>query len=132
MRDSDSATSKFVAWTAPLRAVSTSTLALVGFTVFLSGLFVLAAAGTRYPLLTYVFVLGAAALLRLPLLAVTGLVAASETLVGRAWANGLRRLTWGERTSRGTATRALRYGAVLWLANGAAFWVATLLSQLEP
>lgn len=121
--------SRAAAWLAPLRSASTAALAFVGFTLFVSGLFVLVAAGSRYPWLTYLLVLGGAAALAAPLLLVGALVSGSEALLGRAWANGLRPLALEERTRRGTAARGLRYGAVLWLANGAAFWLATAAAQ---
>lgn len=110
--------------------VSTATLAIVGGSLFLSGLFVLAAAGHAYPWLTHLFILGSAVLLSLPLLGITALVAGSEALVGRAWANGLHRLGRPERGLRATSVRALRYASVLWAANGAAMWLATLLAQM--
>ena len=124
------AASRLALWATPLRRAGTPALAFVGFTLFVSGLFVLVAAGSRYPWLTYLFVLGGAAALAAPLLFVTALVAASEALLGRAWANGLRPLAVEERAWRATARRGLRYGAVLWLANGAAFWLATVVAQL--
>ena len=131
MREGGSSMSRLAVWMAPIRGTATSTLALVGFALFVSGLFALVAAGTRYPLATYLVVVVGAALLALPLLAVTALVAASEAVLGRAWANGLRVLGPEERRARSTAARALRYGAVLWLANGAAFWLATVLAQFS-
>jgi len=109
---------------------STATLAVVGNTLFMSGLFVLAAAGHAYPPLTHVFILVSAFLLSLPLLGVTALVAGSEALLGRAWANGLQPLEAEGRGGRATSIRAVRYAAVLWLANGAAMWLATLVAQL--
>ncbi|MSQ30464.1 MAG: hypothetical protein EXR64_00325 [Dehalococcoidia bacterium] len=81
-------------------------------------------------MLTNLFILGAAVVLSLPLLAITVVVAGSEALLGRAWANGLHRLAGGDRRLRATSIRALRYASVLWTANGAAMWLATLLAQL--
>jgi len=104
-------------------------MALVGSTLFVSGLFVLAATGHAYPWLTHLFILGSAVLLSLPLLGLTALVAASEAVAGRAWANGLYRLGRPERGARATAVRALRYASVLWMANGLAMWLATILAQ---
>ena len=108
---------------------STPPLAIVGSSLFVSGLFVLAAAGHTYPWLTYLLILGSAVLLSLPLLAITLVVASSEALLGRAWANGLHPLGTAERRSGATSVRALRYASVLWLVNGAAMWLATLLAQ---
>ncbi len=110
--------------------ISTATLAIVGGSLFISGLFVLAAAGHAHSLLTHLFILGTAVLLSLPLLALTFLVAGSEAVIGRAWANGLHRLEGPARRGRATSIRALRYASVLWLANGAAMWLATLVAQL--
>lgn len=109
---------------------STPVLAIVGGSLFLSGLFVLTAAGHAYPWATHLFILGSAAVLALPLLALTLVVAVSETLIGRAWANGLRRLGATDRAPRATAVRALRYASVLWIANGAAMWLATILGRI--
>ena len=108
---------------------STARLAIVGSSLFISGLFVLAAAGHAYSWSMYLFIFGSGVVLSLPLLAITFIVAGSEALLGRAWANGLRRLESAERGSRATAIRALRYASVLWLANGAAMWLATVIAQ---
>ncbi len=110
--------------------VSTATMAIVGSSLFISGLFVLAAAGHAHSTLTHLFILSTAILLSLPLLALTFLVAGSEAVLGRAWANGLHRLDGPARRGRATAIRAVRYASVLWLANGAAMWLATLVAQL--
>ena len=108
---------------------STGTLAIVGSSLFVSGLFVLAAVGYAYPWLTHLFILGGALAFSLPLLAITFVVAGSEALLGRAWANGLHPLPGSERGARATSIRALRHASVLWLANGAAMWFATLVAQ---
>ncbi|MDP2326846.1 MAG: hypothetical protein Q8M79_02035 [Dehalococcoidia bacterium] len=110
--------------------VPTARLAFVGFTVFVSGFFVLAAAGRTYGFGTLALVLAGAVALTLPLAAFTQLVAASEGLVGRAWGAGFRRLNAADRAPLATAERGLRYAGVLWLANGLALWFATLASQL--
>ena len=47
----------------------------------------------------------------------------------QAWANGLRPLGAPDRRGRATAARSLRYSAVLWLANGSAFWLVAVLTQ---
>lgn len=109
---------------------STSTMVVVGNSLFVSGLFVLAAAGHAYPWLTHLLILVGALLLSLPLLGVTALVAGSEALIGRAWANGLRPLAAEHRRARAISARALRYASVLWAANGAAMWLATVVAQL--
>ena len=110
--------------------VPTPRLAFVGFTVFVSGFFVLAATGRTYGLGTLALILTGAVVLTLPLAAFTQLVAASEGLVGRAWGAGFRRLDAANRAPLATAERGLRYAGVLWLANGLALWFATLASQL--
>ena len=116
---------------ATVRRCSTPVLVVVGLSLFVSGLFVLAAAGTTYPWLTYLFLLASALAFSVPLLLITIVVVVSERLVGRAWANGLRRLDARERGARATAARSLRYAAVLWLANGAAMWFATVAAQFQ-
>lgn len=113
-----------------LPRIATGPLAVVGSTLFVSGLFVLAAAGHAYPWLTHLFILGSAVLLSLPLLGLTALVAASEAVLGRAWANGLHRLGRPQRGVRATSVRALRYASVLWTANGLAMWLATFVGQV--
>ncbi len=110
--------------------LATGTLAIVGGSLFVSGLFVLAATGHAYPWLTHLFILASAVALSLPLLAITAVVAGSEALIGRAWANGLHRLGRPERGLPATSIRAVRYASVLWLANGAAMWLATLVAQM--
>ena len=108
---------------------STPVLAIVGGSLFVSGVFVLAAAGHAYSVATHLFILGSAIVLAFPLLLVTLLVAGSEALLGRAWANGLRRLSPPDRRLRATSARALRYASILWLANGGAMWLATVVAQ---
>ena len=129
MREQGSMRSVVTSRSAQAPRFSTPALVVVGLPLFVSGLFVLAAAGTGYPWLMYFFLLASAVLLSLPLLLVTIVVAASETMIGQAWANGLRRLDPPQRGLAGTAERALRYAAVLWLANGAALWLATVVAQ---
>ncbi len=109
---------------------STPSLGIVGSSLFVSGLFVLVTAGQVLPWLTYFFVLGAALLFTLPVLVVTVVVAVSEAVFRRAWANGLRPLDRRERAPRATLIRALRYASLVWLANGAAIWLAAVVGQL--
>lgn len=86
---------------------STPVLAIVGGSLFVSGVFVLAAAGHAYSVATHLFILGSAIALAFPLLLVTLLVEGSEALLGRAWANGLRRLSPpGSTASRHLGPRA--------------------------
>ncbi|GMU39624.1 MAG: hypothetical protein AMXMBFR23_04900 [Chloroflexota bacterium] len=108
------------------RRVTTARLAFVGVTVFVSGFFVLAAAGRDYGPATLALILAGAAVLALPLAAFTLVVAGSESTVGRAWGAGFRSLPPPERTRAATVDRALRYAGTLWLANGLALWFATL------
>ena len=109
--------------------VSTPGLAFIGVTWFVSGLFVLSSAGRAFPWETYALMLAGAVIAAVPLLLITLAVAASEAVLGRAWANGLRRLDGTARAVRPTAARGVRYAGVLWLANGAALWLATVASQ---
>ncbi len=96
--------------------------------VFVLGFFGLAARGATVSGAAsagvYALILGGAALFAGAVFVVTGLFAAVETVSGRAWALGFRRLAPGEATPAGIAGRALRYATFLWLCNGAAFFVA--------
>lgn len=95
------------------------------FVLGFSGLAVRGAvvAGTVTAGVAVVIVVGAT-LLAVAVLGATAVFAACETLSGRAWALGFRRLAPGEATLRGIGVRALRYATFLWLCNGAAFVVA--------
>ncbi len=112
------------------RRVRTARLAFVGVTLFVSGFFVLAAAGRDYGPATLALILAGAVVLALPLAAFTLVVAGSESAVGRAWGAGFRRLSTADRTRAATIDRALRYAGALWLANGLALWFATLAAGL--
>ena len=102
-------------------------LAFVGSTTFVSGFFLLATVRREFQVEVYALVLVGAVLVALPLLALTWMVAWSEAVTGRAWANGLRPLGDPDRTAPATGRRGLRYAGFLWLANGGALWVAALL-----
>ena len=102
----------------------------MGSTVFVSGFFLLAAAGQDYQLEVHLVILALAAAVAVPILGLALVVAGSESLVGRAWASGFRELSLPERAVRGASVRALRYAGFLWLANGVALWLATLAGQL--
>ncbi|MEX1022032.1 MAG: hypothetical protein WD058_02685 [Dehalococcoidia bacterium] len=119
------------ATTAPPRRARPSTgwVALLGATAFVSGFFLLAAAGHAFEVRLYALILGGASLVTLPVLALALLVAASESLVTRAWAGGFRALLPGERRAQPTVARGLRYAGYLWLANGGALWVAALTTR---
>jgi len=96
--------------------------------VFVLGFFGLAARGASLSgsasAGVYAVILAGAALFAGAVLGATVLLAALETVSGRAWALGFRRLAPGEATAAGIASRALRYATFLWLCNGAAFFVA--------
>jgi len=109
---------------------STGWLAFVGFTIFVSGIFLLAAAGRGLPMSALAIVLGGAVLVALPLLALCIAVAWSEAMVRRAWASGFRRLSIEECGRTVMMWRGLRYAGVLWLANGGALWYAALASGM--
>ncbi len=108
----------------------TTWVAVVGFSLFLSGFFLLAVAGRAFDLRVYGLVLTGAAIITVPGYLLGLLVTASESVVGRAWASGFRELSGIERRLLGTAERALRYAGFLWMANGAALWVVTLTTHL--
>ncbi len=107
----------------------TGWVALVGFTLFLSGFFLLAVAGRAFDLRVYALVLGGAATITVPILLLGLLVTLSESVVGRAWASGFRALGSHERHLAGTAARGLRYAGFLWMANGVALWVVTFTTS---
>jgi hypothetical protein len=104
-------------------------LAVYGSTLFASGLFVLAAAGTRYTPAVYAWIALLAAAVALPVAVAGCLVAGLEGVTGRAWLSGARRLQADERHLRATAARGVRYASWVWLSNGLALWAATVLSQ---
>jgi hypothetical protein len=109
--------------------VSTGPLLVYGGAMFVTGLMVLAAAGTRYPIAVYGWIVLLAVAVAVPV-GLVGLLAASvERASGRAWLSGARRLEMTERTSRPTVERGARYASWIWLANGLALWVATVASQ---
>jgi len=110
-------------------AVATPMLAAYGGSLFVSGLFVLASAGTRYPLAVYAWIALFAVAVTLPLLAMGMLVAAVERASGRAWLSGARRIEGTEGGASATAARGVRYASWAWLANGLALWVTTIASQ---
>jgi hypothetical protein len=117
---------------APARATlpwPTGRIAFVGWTGFVSGLFVLVATGGAHGAATLALTLGAAAVVALAVGTLMLAVAATEALARRAWASGFRTLDQGERTLSGVAVRGLRYAGVIWAANGAALWVATFTSR---
>lgn len=101
-------------------------LAPAGALLFVVGFFALAAGDAAASLAVYGLVAIGSLLLASAVLAVTALVAAVESLTGRAWASGFRRLAPAERSAGALAVRALRYATFLWLCNGAAFVVAAL------
>ncbi len=108
---------------------STGVLAIVGASLWTSGFFLLAAAGGGYGPDVLALIFAGAALLAVPVLLLASLVAASEGVVGRAWASGFGSLTRQQRRPRGVAVRGVRYAGFLWLANGGALWFATLASR---
>ena len=107
----------------------TGGLAIVGVSVWVSGFFLLAAAGRDYGLAVYALIMGGAIAVSVPVLLLAAVITASEAFVGRAWASGFALLPRSERGLQGIASRALRYAGFLWLANGSALWFATLVAQ---
>ncbi|MCK9485827.1 MAG: hypothetical protein M0R73_03885 [Dehalococcoidia bacterium] len=107
----------------------TAGLAIVGASVWVSGFFLLAAAGRDYGGAVLGLILAGALAVSVPILALAILITASEAVVGRAWASGFARLTSDERGWRAITSRAFRYAGFLWLANGSALWFATVVAQ---
>jgi hypothetical protein len=95
-----------------------------------SGLFVLAAVGTRLAPAVYGWIALLALAVALPVAALGLAAAAAERATGRVWLSGAQPLQAGERGRRRTAERGGRYASWIWIANGLALWVATLASQL--
>ncbi len=110
--------------------VATAPLAVYGGGLFVSGLFVLAAAGTRYSVAVYGWIALLAVAVALPIALVGLLAAGAERASGRAWLSGARRIEGKERGPQQTAARGVRYASWIWLANGLALWVATVASEV--
>jgi hypothetical protein len=108
----------------PMSAFRLAQVAPASALVFVLGFFGLAAHGAARSAGVYVVILAGSAAFAATVLGMTALFAAIESLSGRAWALGFRRLAPGEVTARGIAERALRYATFLWLCNGAAFFLA--------
>lgn len=109
--------------------VATGPLVVYGASLFVSGLFGLASAGTRYSAEVYAWIALFAVAVALPIALVGVLAAAAERASGRVWLSGARRIEAGERGSRPTLIRGVRYTSWIWLANGLALWIATVASQ---
>lgn len=122
-RPDDTATGRW--WPSP----PTGGLAIVGVSIWVSGFFLLAAAGQDYGPAVCALILAGAVAVSVPVFALAVLVTASEAVVGRAWASGFAPLSVMEHGARGITSRALRYAGFLWLANGCALWFATLAAQ---
>ena len=114
-----------VARTARLYAVRS----LVAATCCALGFFALALTGIPKPPAVVAILLPVGGAFAALIAALTALAAATESMLGRAWAGGFRSLPAAERGRHATAARALAYARVLWLANAAALWVAALTSR---
>lgn len=110
--------------------LGTPRVAFIGWTLFVSGLFVLAATGAAYPVRTHLLIFAGAVLVSAPVGALMLAVAGSEALVHRAWASGFRRLDTANRGLPPTLARGLRYAGVIWAANGCALWFATVVGAI--
>lgn len=114
------------ATTSVTRRLTLQLVAPAGAALFVAGFFTLAARDASRDLAVYVLIALGAVLFASAVLGLTAIFAAVESLSGRAWAGGFRRLGPGESGGRAWAQRALRYATFLWLCNGAAFVVAAL------
>jgi len=103
-----------------LPSVDLRRLAPAAAALFVAAFFALAARGAAPSAGVYAVILAGSALFAVAVLAASALFAALETLTGRAWALGFRRLEGAESGPRGLAMRAFRYATFLWAANGAA------------
>lgn len=111
------------------RRPATAALTVYGGALFVSGLFVLVSAGTRYGLAVYAWIVLLALAIALPIMVLGILVAAVERATHRAWLSGARLIEVSERGASATVARGVRYASWIWLANGVALWVATVASQ---
>lgn len=109
--------------------VATGLLAVYGVSLFITGLFVLAAAGTDYAPGVYAWIALLACMVAVPIAVVGVLAALVERVSGRVWLSHARPMEVGERGSRVTLSRGVRYASWIWLANGLALWIATIASQ---
>ncbi|TAJ20321.1 MAG: hypothetical protein EPO65_04085 [Dehalococcoidia bacterium] len=109
--------------------VATGPLVVYGASLFVSGLFVLASAGSGYSPLVYAWIALFACAVAFPIAGVGILAALVERMTGRMWLSGARRLEAADRGARPTIGRGARYASWIWLANGLALWIATIASQ---
>jgi hypothetical protein len=95
--------------------------------LFVFGFFALATRGLAASAGVYATILVGAAILASIVFVFAAALAAVESVTGRAWALGFRRLAPGELGAGGIAQRALKYATFLWLCNGTAFVVAGVI-----
>lgn len=91
--------------------------------------FALALTGAPKPPAVTVLLLVAGAAFAGLIVTITAIAAVAESMLGRAWAGGFRVLPAAERGRIATTARALAYARTLWVANGAALWVAAITSR---
>ena len=70
-----------------------------------------------------------AAFLAVMILGFSGLVVVLESLTGRAVVSGFLGLNWNRGAGATVTARTARVASSLWIANGAALWLAALLSR---
>lgn len=109
--------------------VATGTLAIYGVSLFVTGLFILAAAGTDFTAGVYVWIALFACMVAVPIALVGVLAALIERMSGRVWLSSARPMAIKDRGARTTLSRGVRYASWIWLANGLALWIATIASQ---
>jgi hypothetical protein len=85
--------------------------------------------GTSLPRAEGALVFATAAFLAVMILGFSGLVVLVESLTGRAVVSGFQRLNRHREAGATVIARTRRLASSLWIANGAALWLAALLSR---
>ena len=96
---------------------------------FASGFVVLTVPGPSLSRAEGALVFATAAFLAVMILGFSGLVVVVESLTGRAVVSGFLRLNRHREAGATVTARTRRLASSLWIANGAALWLAVLLSR---
>ncbi len=96
---------------------------------FASGFVVLTVPGPPLSRAEGALVFATAAFLAVMILGFSGLVVVVESLTGRAVVSGFLRLNRHGEVGATVTARIRRLASSLWIANGAALWLAALLSR---
>jgi hypothetical protein len=85
--------------------------------------------GTSLPRAEGALVFATAAFLAVMILGFSGLLVVVESLTGQAVVSGFLRLNRHSEADATVTARTTRLASSLWIANGAALWLAALLSR---